>query len=579
MQKEGDAATSTFMRAGIKRKRSTSNENTENDTTLRDKRLRHDEEVLVAERKPLSELITRVSLSSPGSTSSETDPSTTVQEEFGLLTPVDLDEDSCDSLSSQSTWITTKLPTRPSPFPTLDWANEDELWDLLCSKDQDSLSLRDPHMLDRHPSIVPRMRTVLLDWLSEVCEVYTLHRETFYLTIDYIDRYLSTNVNIVPKQQLQLIGVAALMIAAKVEEIYPPKVSDYAYVTDGACSSQDILSTEMNILAVLEWNITPVTAHYWLNVFLQVMYHRSSRCHSLGFIYPAFSRTLYAQCIRLLDLCHLDIRCLNYSYSVLATTAIYLVCSKELACMISGLRLESLEDCIEWMSIYWTILCEKSPGPDYCDPDSCELPPGPLRPNNVFDYAYSYHKHSVSMELSDLAIAESAKLLSKEEQHPTTPGNRTYTVPCDMTPPPSSSKIQTTPSSSKCRPPRTPTSTATLPATPTSSSRGRKSAPPTITTPCSSKTVRTRATPSTRSTPSTRVTPSSSAKPNRRHSTASTPSTSRGSASTSRTTPSTSQQRTTMLAKRKSLGSNPSTSTASTSRKVFVFRATTTAAK
>lgn len=105
-------------------------------------------------------------------------------------------------------------------------------------------------MLDRHPSIVPRMRTVLLDWLSEVCEVYTLHRETFYLTIDYIDRYLSTNANIVPKQQLQLIGVAALMIAAKVEEIYPPKVSDYAYVTDGACSSQDILSTEMNILAV-----------------------------------------------------------------------------------------------------------------------------------------------------------------------------------------------------------------------------------------------------------------------------------------------------------------------------------------
>lgn len=69
-----------------------------------------------------------------------------------------------------------------------------------------SLALRDPHCLDRHPTIVPRMRTVLLDWLSEVCEVYTLHRETFYLSIDYIDRYLSTNANVVPKQQLQLIG-------------------------------------------------------------------------------------------------------------------------------------------------------------------------------------------------------------------------------------------------------------------------------------------------------------------------------------------------------------------------------------
>lgn len=74
--------------------------------------------------------------------------------------------------------------------------------------------------------------------------------------------------------------------------------------------------------------------------------------------------------------------------------------SYKLNCFPSGLRLESLEDCIEWMNIYWMILCEKSPGADYCDTDSAELPPGPLRPNNVFDFAYSLHKHSVSMELS-----------------------------------------------------------------------------------------------------------------------------------------------------------------------------------
>lgn len=41
--------------------------------------------------------VSRVSLSSPGSISSDGhDPSSTVQEEFGLLTPVELDEDSCD---------------------------------------------------------------------------------------------------------------------------------------------------------------------------------------------------------------------------------------------------------------------------------------------------------------------------------------------------------------------------------------------------------------------------------------------------------------------------------------------------
>jgi len=49
-----------------------------------------------------------------------------------------------------------------------------------------------------------------------VCEVYKLHRETFYLAADFVDRYLSTQSN-VQKYQLQLLGVTALFIAAKIE--------------------------------------------------------------------------------------------------------------------------------------------------------------------------------------------------------------------------------------------------------------------------------------------------------------------------------------------------------------------------
>lgn len=70
-------------------------------------------------------------------------------------------------------------------------------------------------MFQRHPTLQPRMRAILLDWLIEVCEVYKLHRETYYLAMDYIDRYLSIHQN-VPKNQLQLIGITCLFIAAKV---------------------------------------------------------------------------------------------------------------------------------------------------------------------------------------------------------------------------------------------------------------------------------------------------------------------------------------------------------------------------
>lgn len=115
----------------------------------------------------------------------------------------------------------------------------------------------------------PRMRSILLNWLSEVSEVYQLHRETYYLAMDYFDRYLSTQ-NEISKQQLQLVGITCLFIAAKIEEIYPPKVSDFAYVTDGACTEQQILIKELVILKSLKWNLNSMTVNSWLTVYMQL---------------------------------------------------------------------------------------------------------------------------------------------------------------------------------------------------------------------------------------------------------------------------------------------------------------------
>lgn len=104
---------------------------------------------------------------------------------------------------------------RPSPLPSFPWADGGQVWSIMCMGDQKTLTQRDPEMFQRHPTLQPRMRAILLDWLIEVCEVYKLHRETYYLAMDYIDRYLSTHQN-VPKNQLQLIGITCLFIAAKV---------------------------------------------------------------------------------------------------------------------------------------------------------------------------------------------------------------------------------------------------------------------------------------------------------------------------------------------------------------------------
>ena len=100
------------------------------------------------------------------------------------------------------------LPRGESPFPRLRWADRQEMWDLICKKELGMYERKTAaEILSRHPAIQPRMRAILLDWIIEVCEVYRLHRETFFLAVDFIDRYLSLTRD-VPKNRLQLIGTS-----------------------------------------------------------------------------------------------------------------------------------------------------------------------------------------------------------------------------------------------------------------------------------------------------------------------------------------------------------------------------------
>ena len=68
-----------------------------------------------------------------------------------------------------------------------------------------------------HNSYDLKINSIYISFLLlQVCEVYRLHRETFHLAVDFVDRYLSSQRN-VAKQRLQLIGVTSLFIAAKIE--------------------------------------------------------------------------------------------------------------------------------------------------------------------------------------------------------------------------------------------------------------------------------------------------------------------------------------------------------------------------
>lgn len=70
-----------------------------------------------------------------------------------------------------------------------------------------------------------KMRMILIDWLVEVHNKFELLPETLYLTIDLVDRYLSTKV--VSRKELQLIGISSMLLACKYEEIWAPEVTSF----------------------------------------------------------------------------------------------------------------------------------------------------------------------------------------------------------------------------------------------------------------------------------------------------------------------------------------------------------------
>ena len=120
--------------------------------------------------------------------------------------------------------------------------------------------------MDFQKDINPSMREILNDWLIEVHLKFKLLPETLFLTVNLIDRYLSTTS--IYRNKLQLVGVTAMLIASKYEEIYPPIVSDFVYITDNAYTREEILAMEERILIALQFGMHFTSPNRFLERFL-----------------------------------------------------------------------------------------------------------------------------------------------------------------------------------------------------------------------------------------------------------------------------------------------------------------------
>jgi cyclin A len=124
----------------------------------------------------------------------------------------------------------------------------------------------DPQYMSKQPEVNSKMRNILIDWMVEVADEYKLHDETLFLAVHFIDRFLSAMS--VSRQSFQLLGTSALFISSKYEEIYPPDINEFVYITDDSYTKKQVLNMERMVLKVLQFDISSPSIHYFLKKFL-----------------------------------------------------------------------------------------------------------------------------------------------------------------------------------------------------------------------------------------------------------------------------------------------------------------------
>nr|VDD64623.1 unnamed protein product [Brassica oleracea] len=199
-----------------------------------------------------------------------------------------MDIDSCD---------------KKNPLAVVDYI--DDIYDFY--KNNECRSCVPPNYMENQPDINERMRGILVDWLIEVHYKFELMEETLYLTINLIDRFLAVHHH-VARKKLQLVGVTAMLLACKYEEVSVPVVDDLILISDKAYTRREVLDMEKLMANTLQFNFCLPTPYVFMRRFLKAA-QSDQKVELLSFF--------------IVELCLVEYEMLQYAPSQLAASAIY----------------------------------------------------------------------------------------------------------------------------------------------------------------------------------------------------------------------------------------------------------------
>lgn len=153
-----------------------------------------------------------------------------------------------------------------------------------------------------------QMRAILLDWLIEVHLRFRLRPQTMFQTVWIIDTYLSMKP--IKRARLQLLGIAALLISCKEQEVYYPKLNEFTDITDRAYNKAELLEMEDYILKILDYDILAPTSLEFYDIIAKAF---------------GFEKKQYYLGKYFMESSMIDDNLLKYSNSVIACACAYIV--------------------------------------------------------------------------------------------------------------------------------------------------------------------------------------------------------------------------------------------------------------
>ncbi|KYR02275.1 G2/M-specific cyclinB [Tieghemostelium lacteum] len=173
-------------------------------------------------------------------------------------------------------------------------------------REKEQVDRINPDYMSSQYQITEKMRAILIDWMMAVHVRFKLLSETYFLSVNIVDRYLAKQQT--PMSKLQLVGITAILLACKYEEIYAPQIKDFIETSDNACTHTEVLFMERSILQVLQFNMCTQTPLHFLRRFSKAA-GSDSRTHSLSKF--------------LTELAMIEYKMIQYLPSMIAAAAIY----------------------------------------------------------------------------------------------------------------------------------------------------------------------------------------------------------------------------------------------------------------